>query len=152
GVTNHVRVGKVHNEYVRLAFFNGTKKLIGKFEGRHFGHQIVSRNSWRRHQQSLLVRKLALSAAIEKVSNVRIFLSLSHAIIPHVQRCKYLRQNISWQFRRERNRQRIVLVINRETHKVHMGTIWNCKIIEAGNGKGAGDLASSIRPKIKEDN
>src|SRR4029453_9852173 len=97
------------------------------------------------------MRKLALSAAVEEVSDVRVLLSLSHAIVVDASNRKDIRQDVSRQLRRKSDRQRIGLVINREANIVSMRPVRRREIIETRYGEGAGDLARAVGPKVEED-
>src|SRR5205807_5014903 len=77
GMSNHVRVRRVNDEYIRFAFVDRAQKLVSDFERGHLRHQIVSRHFRRRHEQTLLMPKFVLGATVEKISYVRVLFSLS---------------------------------------------------------------------------
>src|SRR5205814_8462677 len=104
-----------------------------------------------RHQQSLLVRKLAFRAAVEKVRYVRVLLGFGQTKVSHAQAGKHLGQNIARWFRRKSDRQRISLVVHGETHKVRVRSIRRGKRVEAGHRDRAGDLPRAVSAKVEED-
>lgn len=44
GVSHHIRIGKVDDEQVRLAFLDGAQQFFGDLECRHLRLQVISRN------------------------------------------------------------------------------------------------------------
>src|SRR5215475_1672607 len=95
--------------------------------------------------------KLALSAAIEEIGNVRVLLSFGEPKIVDVVRSKDSGENVARQLRRKGDRQGIRLVVYGKAHKVCMWPIRDREIIEAGNRKRARDLSRAVRTKIEED-
>src|ERR1043165_5144839 len=98
------------------------------------------------------MRKFALSAAIEKIRDVCVLLSLSKTKVVHTQPGKHFRENNERQLGRKSHRQRISYVVNRETNKVCVRPVRRRKIIEARNCQRARDLPRAIGAKIEEDN
>src|SRR2546423_12365679 len=150
-VTDHVGVCKVYNEDVGFASFDRAQQFVGDFEGGHLWSQIVSRHLRRRHQQALLVRELAFRAAVEKVSDVRVLLSLGHAIVFNFADREDVGQDISRLRWWKRYGQRIALVVNRKADKVCVRPVGLRKITEARDGQRAGDLPRPIRAKVEKD-
>jgi hypothetical protein len=97
------------------------------------------------------VGKFPLSAAIEKVSHVRVLLGFCHPIVPHPDSGKDVRENISWQLWRKGDGQRVLLVVNSKANKMCVRPVLCREIIKARNGQRAGDLPRTIRAKVKED-
>src|SRR6185295_18034276 len=95
--------------------------------------------------------KLAFSAAVEKVSNVRVLLGLGQTKVVYFINREYVGQNVPGQFRRESYGQRVSFVVDRETNKMRVRSDWLRKIVKAGNGERARDLARAICAKVEKD-
>ena len=112
GVPDHVRVGKIDDEYVGLAFVDETEDIIRDLENRHFGFQIVSGNLRGRHQQALLAAKLFFGAAIEEIRDMRILLGFRETKVLDAKTREHVRQNVLMLARWKRDRQRKRHVVN----------------------------------------
>src|SRR5262249_9796476 len=141
-----------HDKDVRLALVERAQKLVRDLECGHLRREIVSRDLRRRYQQTFLVRKLALSPAIEEIGYVRVFLGFSETKIVDFMHGKDAGQDVARQLGRKRDRQRISLVVNRKANKVCVWSIQRGELIEAGNCQRARNLPCAISTEVEEDN
>ena len=79
GMPDHVGIGVIEDHEVVFAGSDRGNRLVGELGRRHFRLQIVGRNFGRRHHDAILTTILLLAAAVEEISDVRIFLRLRHA-------------------------------------------------------------------------
>ncbi len=78
-MTDHVGVGEVEDNQVVFAGIDGCDRLVGQLGRRHLGLQVIGGDLGRRHHDTVLALVRLLAAAVQKVSDVRIFLGLGHA-------------------------------------------------------------------------
>ena len=79
GVADHVGIGEVQNDHVVFAGVDRLHRLGGQLRRRHLRLQVVGRDLGRRHHDAVFARVRFLAAAVEEISDVRIFLGLGHA-------------------------------------------------------------------------
>ena len=86
GVADHVCVGVVDNDEIKVAACRRLNEAIGQFTSRHLRREIVCSNFRRWHENSLLATKLPFVATVEEKCHMRIFFSLGNPQLPQ-SRC-----------------------------------------------------------------
>ena len=81
GVAHHVGIGEIHDDGVEIAFFDRVNHGVGDARGGHFRLQVVGGHFGRRHQDALLAGERLFHAAIEEISDVRVFFGFGDAQI-----------------------------------------------------------------------
>ncbi len=100
-MADHVGVGEIHDDGVEIAFFDGFHDRVGDSCGGHFRFEVVGGDFRRGHQNALLAAEGLFDAAIEKISDVRVFFGFGNAQIFVMQLAKNLREDVLEFFRRD---------------------------------------------------
>ena len=149
----HVRVRKVDDNNIILAGTDRCIELLRYFRCAHLWLQIVSCNSWRLHEYSVLILVRFFHTTIEEECNVCIFLCLSGTKLLQTVCSKILAKCIldfllleSDDFVRDR------LIVILEAYicqwKLSTLTLKSCKLICTERSC---DLTRTVRTEVKED-
>src|SRR5438876_10807463 len=150
GVSNHVRVGKVDDEYVCLALVNKTQDIVRDLESRHFRLKIVSSNLRRGHQQSLLAAKLLFRAPIEEIGDVGVLLGFGETKVFDAKTREHVGENGLVLARGKGDRQRNRDVVNREANEIDRRSIRNRKLVKTCDSQHSRDLARAVGTKVEK--
>ena len=84
-VAHHVGVGEVHDQDIKMTFVHRFDHRVFHPLGAHLRLQVVGGHFGRRDQDAFLSGISLLDAAVEEVSDVRVFLCFRHAQVLEVQ-------------------------------------------------------------------
>src|SRR5262245_24016416 len=94
GVPDHIAIGVVDNVDILIALIKRATDSVGYFECAHIRLQIVGCHLGRGHEDAAFMGKLFLDATIEKISDVRIFLSLGDPEVVDAESGEYFSQRV----------------------------------------------------------
>ena len=153
GVTHHIRVGVIHDDGVEFVFLDGLYHRVGDAFGAHLGLQIVSGNFRRRNQYAFFTAKRLFDAAIEKVSDMRVFFGFSAAQVAQIHVGEDLRKDVLHFLRADdvaQPRPGFFILGHAHIEKI-FGAFGVGDFIEARLSESFGDLASAVGTEVEED-
>src|SRR6266853_1197792 len=152
GMAHHVGIGVIHYDGVELAFLDGLYHGIGDSCGGHFRFQIVGGDFRRRDENALFAGEWLFHAAIEEVSDVRVFFSLGAAQILVLNIGKNLREDMLEFFGANYVFQPwpVLVVLGHGHVKEIFGALGVDKFIEVGRGDRVGHLAGAVGAEVEE--
>src|SRR6266481_51957 len=153
GVADHVGVGVIHDDCVEFAFFDGFHDRVGNSFGGHFGLQVVRCHFWRGHEDALFAGERLFDAAVEEISDVRVFFSFGAAEIFVLQLLEDLCEDLLEFFGGydALEPRPVFVVLGHADEEKIFRTFGVGEFVEVGGFEGVGDLAGAVGAEIVED-
>ena len=153
GMPHHVRIGKVHDDGVKVALLDGFHYVVGDARGAHLRLQIVRRNFGRWHHHAFFATEGLLDAAVEKIGDVRVLLCFRDAQILQVHVRETIGEDVVHFFRAEdelQPRPRLFVLRHRNVEKI-FGPLGIGEALEVRLGQGLGGLPGAIGAEVEKD-
>src|SRR5699024_582568 len=151
GMSNHIRVREVDDHYIVFFRFDRLHKFITYLGSAHLRLKVVCGNLGRFHKDPVLALIGFLNAAVEKESNMGVFLRLCNTDLSHIVSRQILAESIVKQYFVECNQlvgDRLVIICEAYISKVQ--TFFALKSFEIIIAERSRDLTGAIRTEIEE--
>ena len=153
-VTNHIAVGIVDDDHLKLVGLDRRDQLVGDLGRRHRRLQIVGGDFRRRHENALLAWKHSFLTAIEEEGHVRVLLRLSDPELAQASLREHRPENVAQRQRREQHTVEPIEIGRILDHAKAVGKLHRPSAVETGKlriGQSGEYLARPVSPEIRHE-